>query len=75
VCGGTEGLETHHIVPQAAADADGLIRPGKHKNSKDNLAVLCDACHLKHHAGAIHIEGWQMTTYGKQLLTRPDVTI
>jgi DNA mismatch repair protein MutS len=75
VCGGTEGLETHHIVPQAAADADGCIRPGKHKNSKDNLAVLCDACHLKHHAGAIHIEGWQMTSYGKQLLTRPDVTI
>ena len=67
VCGATEGLETHHIVPQASAGPDGCISPGKHKNSKDNLAVLCETCHSKHHTGKIHIQGWQKTSYGKQL--------
>jgi len=67
VCGSTEGLETHHIVPQAEAGADGYVRPGKHKNSKENLAVLCTSCHSKHHAGKVRIEGWRMTSFGKQI--------
>jgi len=69
-CGGTEGLETHHIVPQAAADTAGIIQPGKHKNSKDNLAVLCESCHTKHHNGDIEIRGWEMTSFGKKLVIR-----
>ena len=66
VCGSTEGLETHHIVPQAEATA-GLIAPGVSKNVVANLAVLCASCHAKHHAGALEIEGWVDTTEGRRL--------
>lgn len=69
VCGSHKDLETHHIVPQAAADAQGRIAPGKHKNTKENLVVLCDACHDKHHKGMLDIQGWKQTTHGKRLIT------
>ena len=67
VCGDRSGLETHHIVPQAAADKDGMIGAGLHKNDKSNLAVLCSACHDKHHSGLLEIEGWVDTTAGRVL--------
>lgn len=41
-------LETHHIVEQANADQNDYINHF-HKNSKFNLMVLCDGCHLKIH--------------------------
>lgn len=66
-CGGNEGLETHHIVPQAAA-VDGRIAAGVSMNTVSNLAVLCSACHLKHHGGALEIKGWKDTTEGRVLL-------
>ena len=67
VCGKQDGLETHHIIPQATADKEGRIGPGKHKNSKDNLVVLCSACHNAHHHGMLEITGWEATSHGPQI--------
>ena len=68
VCGARgAGLETHHIVPQAAADAKGRLAPGKHKNDKSNLTVLCDDCHKAHHSGLLEVQGWIETTAGRRL--------
>lgn len=53
VCGVAMATETHHAVPQAAADAHGLVGGGKHVHRAYNLVAVCEACHLKaHHAGA-----------------------
>ena len=68
VCGSKDALETHHIIPQASADTRGMIRAGKHKNVKENLAVLCDACHMKHHSGMLEIQGWVATSEGRRLV-------
>ena len=68
VCGSKDRLETHHIVPQAAADAAGRISPGKSKHVAGNLVPLCDACHTKHHRGLLEIQGWVETSKGRQLL-------
>jgi DNA mismatch repair protein MutS len=68
VCGSVEGLETHHIVPQAEANKRaGFLAPGVSKNVVSNLAVLCASCHAKHHGGALEIEGWKETTEGRRL--------
>jgi DNA mismatch repair protein MutS len=67
VCGSRNGLETHHIVPQAAANAAGRIAPGVHKNTGANLVVLCDTCHKAHHGGMLEIQGWADTTAGRKL--------
>jgi predicted HNH restriction endonuclease len=67
VCEGTDELETHHIIPQAAADKKGRVKPGQHKNTKGNLVVLCGACHDKHHRGLLEITGWKETTGGRRL--------
>lgn len=73
VCGaaatGANTLEVHHIVPQAAADAEGRIAPGQHKNTKSNLVVLCESCHQKHHSGLLEIQGWKDTSEGVKLIT------
>jgi len=42
-------LQTHHIEEQALADNRGLIG-NMHKNIKNNLIVLCDACHKEQHS-------------------------
>lgn len=65
-CGGKEGLETHHIVPQAAA-IEGRIAAGVSKNTISNLAVLCSVCHDEHHKGLLGIKGWKQTTEGRVL--------
>jgi DNA mismatch repair protein MutS len=72
VCGadGTNSLEVHHIVPQAAADAAGYISPGQHKNTKSNLVVLCENCHQNHHSGLLEIQGWMHTSEGLKLMTK-----
>ena len=67
--GGTT-LEVHHIVPQAKADAEGRIAPGKHKNTKGNLVVLCEGCHQKHHSGLLEIQGWRDTSEGIKLMMK-----
>jgi hypothetical protein len=46
-CRSARGLEIHHLVHRA----DG----GNHDAS--NLALLCSACHLAHHRGALTISG------------------
>jgi hypothetical protein len=46
-CRSSRGLEVHHIVHRA----DG----GSHDPL--NLAILCSACHLAHHRGALSITG------------------
>jgi DNA mismatch repair protein MutS len=70
VCGARTALETHHIVPQAAADQGGFVAHGRHKNERGNLVVLCGSCHDKHHAGDIEVRGWQATTAGRTLDVR-----
>jgi DNA mismatch repair protein MutS len=60
VCGGGTGLETHHIVPQAAGGSDA---PG-------NLVCLCATCHDDHHGGRIVIERWEDTSAGRRLVWR-----
>lgn len=67
VCGSADALETHHIVPQAAAAADGSIKPGLHKNTASNLVPLCDTCHKGHHDGLLEIQGWIDTSSGRKL--------
>jgi len=62
-------LEVHHIIQQAAADAEGRIAPGRHKNTKNNLVVLCEGCHQKHHSGLLDIQGWKDTSEGVKLTT------
>jgi DNA mismatch repair protein MutS len=69
ICGSAEDLETHHIVPQSVADSAGFVATGRHKNEVGNLAVLCESCHFKHHAGTIRILGWKETTGGRILVT------
>lgn len=49
VCGSVEGLETHHIIPQASG---GGHTPG-------NLVCLCSACHDAHHGGQLNIVKWE----------------
>jgi DNA mismatch repair protein MutS len=67
VCGAKEGLETHHIKPQAAANSAGFVAAGRHKNEKANLVILCEACHDKHHGGEMEVRGWVATSAGKKL--------
>jgi DNA mismatch repair protein MutS len=67
VCGANKGLETHHIRPQAAANAAGFVTQGIHKNDVGNLVVLCESCHDKHHRGDLVIRGWVQTTGGRKL--------
>jgi DNA mismatch repair protein MutS len=54
-CGSSKDLHTHHIQEQNMANNDGLIvSPSgiQHKNSKDNLVVLCRQCHSDVHSGS-----------------------
>ena len=67
VCGERNGLETHHITPQAAANTEGFVATGVHKNTSGNLAVLCATCHDSHHSGVLEIVGWVDTSAGRQL--------
>jgi DNA mismatch repair protein MutS len=69
VCGANKGLETHHIRPQADANAAGFVAQGAHKNDVGNLVVLCDSCHDRHHRGELTICGWVQTSEGRQLVT------
>jgi DNA mismatch repair protein MutS len=65
---GSKNLEVHHIIHQEKA-VKGFVTPGIKKNHAGNLAVLCEDCHTKHHAGEITILGWQETSSGKVLRT------
>jgi DNA mismatch repair protein MutS len=49
MCHEMMGEETHHLLPQKLADADGFIGT-VHKNHKANLISVCEKCHQKIHA-------------------------
>ena len=66
ICGSNTDLETHHLVPQAQGRQ---LSPGKNVHSEENLAVLCEDCHTKHHRGLLTIQGWVQTTHGRVLKT------
>ena len=68
VCGSSAGLETHHIRPQA--DAEAAKVEGFDLNAPGNLVCLCAGCHDDHHAGRLTIEGWQDTSAGPRLVWR-----
>lgn len=59
----TKGLEVHHLEERHAAsqgrNADGLAL-----NHVRNLAVLCEKCHDKHHAGALNVGVVEDTSVG-----------
>lgn len=61
VCG-APAEETHHIVPQAIAEA-------RVKNRRHNLVSLCRRCHDATHAGNMDIEGYKMTSDGIELIS------
>ena len=65
ICGSKIHLETHHIIPQEMGKA---IAPGKSVHAEENLAVLCESCHEKHHRGLLEIHGWKQTTKGRELV-------
>jgi len=58
ICGQHAGEETHHVLEQADADQDGMVRIDQddktptlvHKNHPANLMSLCSHCHRKQHA-------------------------
>lgn len=62
----TTDLEVHHIEPRALANKDGILPNGKPMNSVDNLVVLCESCHDKHHAGNIVIMPLIQTSNGPE---------
>jgi DNA mismatch repair protein MutS len=55
--------ETHHIVYQENADANGNLVT-YHKNKKHNLVPLCKECHKKEHSGELKIHGYIKTSSG-----------
>lgn len=63
---GKEGkdLEVHHIQQRASADPIGILPDGTPMNLLSNLAVLCEECHDKHHAGKIEVKPLIQTSEG-----------
>ena len=66
ICGAPAD-EVHHIKQQKEADVDGFIGV-MHKNARHNLTNVCEACHDKIHADEIHVEGYKMTSAGRELV-------
>jgi DNA mismatch repair protein MutS len=76
-------LQTHHIIEQSKA-IDNIVQKieiisgdnvsvGKmHKNSKDNLIVLCRDCHTNLHSQGMELETLTVP-HGKIIRMRPDV--
>jgi|UniRef100_A0A6C0IVQ3 DNA mismatch repair protein MutS len=70
ICHTTEHLEAHHILPQKDADIHGYIKTEKtkiHKDSADNLVVLCTKCHDLVDK-TIRIRGYRETSSGQELI-------
>ena len=51
ICGATENLHVHHVVPLGMGGSD-------ERDVPENMITLCAACHDKVHAGKLHIERW-----------------
>jgi DNA mismatch repair protein MutS len=67
VCGAAivRDLEVHHIRPRAEA-TEGRLADGSAMNALRNLAVVCQVCHDRHHAGEIAIGAVQQTSSGPE---------
>jgi len=63
VCGNPVSLEVHHLRERKEA-TDGHFKDGTHMNTIRNLAVLCETCHLKTHAGTIEVGPVEQTSEG-----------
>lgn len=48
ICDSEPATEIHHLIPQMDADSNGFIG-SFHKNTKANLASICEKCHHKLH--------------------------
>lgn len=59
-------LEVHHITPQKEANKNGFFKDGKHKNSFNNLIVVCAKCHDEYHSGNLQIGTLKTTSSGTQ---------
>lgn len=59
-------LEVHHIQQRVSADPTGILPDGTPMNSLSNLAVLCEECHDKHHAGKIEVTPLVQTSEGPE---------
>jgi len=55
-CGIRPSAETHHIVPQKLADANGFFSNGLHMNHVANLSALCSSCHDTIHSSVSTVE-------------------
>ena len=67
ICGKAgKDLEVHHIQQRASADPIGILPDGTPMNSLSNLAVLCEECHDKHHAGKIEVKPLIQTSEGPE---------
>jgi DNA mismatch repair protein MutS len=66
-------LQTHHINFQKDC-VDGFSKNKPHiaKNSKANLVVICAECHDKVHHQGLDIDGFVMTSRGKQVVLKED---
>jgi len=64
VCG-ERATEVHHIKYQK--DAIAKLHAHVPQNHASNLVSLCEECHKKEHAGALHIVGWVQTSEGRLL--------
>ena len=64
-------LETHHINHQKDCE-DGFVKKKQHlqKDGKANLIVVCQQCHDKIHNNEIDVEGYVMTSKGKQIIKK-----
>lgn len=65
---GVSTLDTHHINQQKDC-IDGFVINKEHikKNSLANLVILCKSCHNKVHDKLLTIDGYIVTSNGKQL--------
>ena len=61
ICGCKENLHTHHIVFQKQFEVENIPY---NKNSKFNLLILCEDCHIKVHSNKIEIEEYKQTSEG-----------
>jgi DNA mismatch repair protein MutS len=57
-------LEVHHLEERANASANKRNKDGTALNHVRNLAVLCQVCHDKHHAGLLHVGAVEDTSQG-----------
>lgn len=64
-------LETHHIIFQKDA-VNNIINEYQHKNSANNLVVICQQCHDDVDRGKINIAGKVETSKGEELVIISD---